>query len=95
MIWEASGEGFIPGLKVAVFLGDVDGNPQPGDLPAIVLGDPQLVLEVGSGEVTLADLDKHGAEIRARQHLPLNGQLELHGTLRFLYDLHGTPNSLL
>lgn len=95
MIWEAAGVGYISGLKVAVFLGDVETDPTPGDLPAIVLGDRHLVLSVGSGDVTVGDLDGLGAETRARQELPLNGQLELQGTLRFLYDLHRTQHSLL
>ncbi len=95
MIWEGSDPGFIPGLKVAVFLGDVDGDPSPGDLPAIVLADPRLVLEIGSGELTVGDLEGHGAEVRSKLGLPSNGNLQLQDTLRFVYDLHGTTNSLI
>jgi len=95
MIWEAADEGYFPGLKVAVFLGEAESDPTPGDLPAIVLGSRHLVPSVGSGKVTVGDLGSLGAEIRARQELPLNGRLQLQGTLRFLYDLRGTQNSIL
>lgn len=94
MVWEVTNQTYIPGSKVAVFLAQVEGDPQPGDLPAIVLTDPQLILEIGNQCLTIDEARSCGAELRANIDLPANGQLRLANTLKRLYQLRETNGDL-
>lgn len=47
MVWEVTDMTYSVGSKVAVFRGQVSGDPQPGDLPAVVLGEPESIFAAG------------------------------------------------
>jgi hypothetical protein len=93
IIWEGEGPDMRPGMQVAVFHGDAEGDPQPGDLPAIVIADPATIIDIGDHPTTVADLATSGAQLRTRIDLPPRGRLKLVGTLDILRRLHGTPHS--
>lgn len=86
MICELSQEGFIPGKKVVVFLGSTDEYPKPGDLPAIIVTEPQRIFELGNGNLTVAQLRESGAEIRSNVDLPQDAGLRLSGILEFVCE---------
>jgi hypothetical protein len=74
MVWEVTDPIFVVGTKVAVFLGQVSGEPQPGDLPAIVITDPGLITTPGLESMSIAEVKESGAEIRERVELPGDGR---------------------
>ena len=95
MIWEADPQdGYVPGAKVVVFVGETDGDPQPGDLPAIVLAAPALISDIGTRTMTAAEATARGAELRQRIDIPPDAELRLANTLEFVHRLMGTPHDL-
>jgi hypothetical protein len=80
LVWEACLPGLIPGRKVVVYMGRCGREPEPVDLPALLLVPPELLFAIGSGNLGLADVLARGAELRAREALPDNAELVLVGT---------------
>jgi 8-oxo-dGTP pyrophosphatase MutT (NUDIX family) len=99
MVWEVEGNGHLHGSKGAVFVSTIVGDPQPRDLPAIILIDPQLVLTIAAHPLTLHELKSRGAEVRANIDIPSNSRLRLGSALRALCQIakfdHGLFNTLL
>ena len=95
MVWEGVGPGLLPGRKVAVFLGEVIGRARPVDLPAVALTSCGLLPAVGSGQMTLDEFRRSGAEVRSRIDLPTDARLALVGTLDVVHHLRGIGYSLL
>lgn len=87
MIWEVTDPTYIVGSKVAVFLARPSGEPEPGDLPALILAEPELIWRIGSDTVSVQDIIDAGADIRQNIALPPDGRLELVNTLRLLAQL--------
>ncbi len=88
MVWEACLPGLLPGRKVAVFRGRPLAEPLPGDLPALLLLAPEVLLAIGGAPMRLRDALSLGAVLRARAELPQAGWLELTGTPAVLRLLH-------
>lgn len=59
-LWEGSDPGFIPGGKVAVYLGQAIGRAEPGDLPAIVKLEPRLFYDHGARSLTMREVEQRG-----------------------------------
>ena len=94
-IWETDPRnGYIPGAKVVVFVGEAEGDPQPLDLPAIVLADPSLISDIGTQTLTVAEARARGADVRQQIDMPPDGELCLASTLKFAHRLMGTPHDL-
>jgi hypothetical protein len=94
MVWEVTNTSYIPGSKVAVFLGRVTGDAQPGDLPAIMLTEPELISLIGSKSISIDEAKDAGAEFRTNIELPTDGRLILANTLQRLQTLKTTHNAL-
>lgn len=95
VIWETDPrDGYVPCAKVVVFVGETDGDPQPGDLPAVVLADPALISDIGTRTVTVAEATAGGAEFRQQIDIPPDAELRLASTLKFAHSLVGTPHDL-
>lgn len=88
MLWTITDPNFVVGSYVAVFLGRVKGDPQPGDLPAIVFANPELIPKIGFGSVSVSEVRDFGAEIRQNIELPPDGRLILANTLRHLMSVY-------
>ena len=87
LTWEGRGPGHIPNAKVAVYIAQPDGMPEPGDLPAILRTGVTDMLRIGSTPMTVADFIAGGAQLRQREPIPPNGEFELVGTPAVLYRL--------
>lgn len=88
MLWTITDPNFVVGSYVAVFLGRAKGDPQPGDLPAIVFANPELIPKIGFGSVSVSEVRDFGAEIRQNIELPPDGRLILANTLRHLMSVY-------
>lgn len=71
-LWEKArgGRGFIPGARVAVYLGRALGEPVPQDLPAILEMGLATLEACRDGALTLQDLLTRGAILREREPIP-------------------------
>ena len=94
MLWTITDPTHVVGSYVAVFLGRVKGDPQPGDLPAIVLADPELIPKIGFESMSVSEVRDLGAEIRENIELPPDGRLVLANTLRHLMSVYETDRAL-
>ena len=94
MVWEVTDPTFVVGSLVSVFLGRADANPQPGDLPAIVLAEPDLIPKIGFDSMSVREATGLGAEIRGNIELPPDGQLVLANTLEHLMTLYNSDQQL-
>ena len=98
MVWEDAAPGLMPELvadvKVAVFLGMVDKQPKPVDLPAILYAPSSLICELADGDCTVGDLRSRHAKLEARIDIPPNARLEPVGTLKHLIHLRRTDPQL-
>lgn len=87
IVWEVGDPTFVVGSYVAVFRSRVLGDPQPGDLPAILLSHPELLPRIDTESMTVAQAVKAGAEVRSRIDIPSDGTLILCNTLRHLMTI--------
>jgi hypothetical protein len=94
IVWEVTDPSFQVGSNVSVFLGQADDNPQPIDLPAIILADPGVISMINFESVSVDEILKSGAEIRQNIDIPRNGRLILANTLRRLMLLHADHREL-
>ncbi|MEW6752695.1 MAG: NUDIX domain-containing protein [Candidatus Latescibacterota bacterium] len=90
LLWEGTGPDSLPGGKVAVYLGEATGRPQPRDLPALLLVDASLLWALGDQTLSLGAALDAGAGLRTGRPLPPHGVLELVGTLAVLTRLRRT-----
>jgi 8-oxo-dGTP pyrophosphatase MutT (NUDIX family) len=88
-LWERArgGPGFIPGARVAVYLGRVLGDPAPGDLPAILEMALLTLRESLDGTVMLQDLLDRGALLREREPVPRRARVRPVDTARVVAEL--------
>ncbi len=92
MVWEVTDPTFVVGSHVAVFLARVEDDPQPRDLPGIVLAEPELIPRIGFDSISIAEVKALGAEVRANTELPAEGRLILANTLhRFMVVYQSDP----
>lgn len=94
LVWEVTDPRFAIGSRVAVFLARTVDDPQPDDLPAIVLGDLDLVPAIGDGSIAVSQLPSLGAELRARTEVPADGRLQLSSTLLRLHRVRQSDAGL-
>ncbi len=94
MVWEIAGPGLTAGFKVAVYLGRTMADPQPDDLPAIILAQANFIETLDAGAMTVQQARDAGAQFRTRIDLPANGRLVAANSLRCLLDLRQTHPSL-
>lgn len=85
LLWEVDPE-FGNG-RVAVYLGVAIGEPQPADLPAVLLLRPELVHDLLGGEWSLERILDAGGTIRTGRPVPLQALLQPRGTLAVLRDM--------
>jgi 8-oxo-dGTP pyrophosphatase MutT (NUDIX family) len=95
MVWEVTHSTYDVGSKVAVFLGCVAGDPQPLDLPAVVLVDPELVFQSEFESMSIAQVRRSGVEVRERITLPGDGRFQLANTLSRLRNLRSVDKELV
>lgn len=86
--------GYVPGAKVAVFLGRTDGDPAPVDRPAVLALTAEQMLQLGGEPTTLARAIDDGATLRERQPVPRGARLKLVGTTDVLYRMSGSDARL-
>lgn len=87
LYWEATGSGFIPGARVAVYLGTAIGEPRPADLPAVLcLPKPVLSMLWSGGNVE--HFIRAGCWLLEREPIPRDALLEPAGTVAVLAQLH-------
>lgn len=69
------------------YLGTTRVKPVPGDLPGIILAQPQDLLRALRESLTLAELRQSGIEMISRVSLPDNAKLASRGTAKRLFYL--------
>jgi len=95
LIWDGCLPGLIPGRQVAVFRGRATAEPHPGDLPALLLVSPALMLALAASALRLAEARRLGASLRSRIAVPETAWLEPVGTPAVIHLLHtcGEPGA--
>jgi len=88
-LWERArgGPGFIPGARVAVYLGRVLGDPAPSDLPAILEMTLLTLRESLDGTLMLQDLMDRSAILREREPVPRRARVRPVDTARVVAEL--------
>jgi hypothetical protein len=88
-LWEKArgGSGFVPGGRVAVYLGRVLGDPAPGDLPAILEMTLRTLRESLDGTLMLQDLMDRGAILREREPVPRRARVRPVDTARVVAEV--------
>ena len=87
LYWEAAKPGFIPGAKVAVYLGTPLGEPKPIDLPAVLcVPEPALPMLWSGG--TIQEIIRAGCRLLERDPIPREASMEPVGTVAVLEQLH-------
>lgn len=94
MVWDVQDPTFEVGTLVAVFHATAQSDPQPVDLPAIVLDGPQLVTRIGLDGLPVADTLDTGAEIRENVPIPRDATFLLANTLRRLQQVQRFDRAL-
>ncbi len=94
MVWEVTDPTYDVGSKVAVFLASTSGDPQSGDLPAIILADPGFVSSMDLEGMSVGEARDCGAEVRANIELPSEGRLMPVNTFRHLLALRQSDPNL-
>ncbi|MBT3346278.1 MAG: NUDIX hydrolase [Gemmatimonadetes bacterium] len=84
MVWEVTDPTYQVGAKVVVYLAQATRDPQPGDLPAILLADPAWITTMSSEFVSTREAVNAGVEVRSRVDMPENGLFQPVNTLRRL-----------
>jgi len=87
LLWEDTGPGSMPGGKVAVFLGEAAGRPEPRDLPALLLVDHRLLWVLTERRLTLTAALDEGVGLRTTYAIPPQALLEPVGTPAMLARL--------
>lgn len=90
-LWEKArgGPGFIPGARIAVYLGRVVGEPAPLALPATVEMPLLTLREARDGTLMLQDLVHRGAVLRERALVPRRARVRPVDTARVVAELMG------
>jgi 8-oxo-dGTP pyrophosphatase MutT (NUDIX family) len=94
MVWEVVDPTYDVGSKVTVFLASTFEDPQPGDLPAIILADPDFISSLEPEGMSVDEARDSGVEVRAKIELPPDGRLVPANTLRHLLTLRQTDPGL-
>ena len=94
-LWEGNEPGFIPGGKVAVYLGHAIGRAEPGDLPAIVRLAPRLFFNLGTRPLTFQEVEEREGVLQERQRIPRAAHLTPVGTASRILELRRRHPELL
>lgn len=88
-LWERArgGPGFIPGARVAVYLGRAVGDPTPKDLPATIEMGLLTLRDTRDGTLTVEDLVARGALLRERAPIPRRARVRPVDTARVVAEL--------
>lgn len=87
MIWVVTDPTYKVGAKVAVFLGQAVADPQPGDLPALLLAEPAWIRQLSEEPVSIRETLDAGVEVRSKVELPEDAAFQPANTLRRLLVL--------
>lgn len=69
-VWQGSEPGFIEGAQVAVHVGRPLGQPEPGDLPALLSLDQETFCALGMHRLTVQDVLERGGRLWEKQPVP-------------------------
>ena len=86
-VWEGDEPGFIPGGKVAVYVGCPVGDIRPDDLPAVILVDSSLFFEIGKERLTIEEVIDRGGRLIEKESIPRSAHLFPVGTAELLFKL--------
>ncbi len=94
LYWEEAKPGFIPGAKVAVYLGTPVGEPKPDDLPAVLCA-PRPALSMIWAGGTIRELERIGCRLLERAPIPRDARLEPVGTVAVLGRLRHASSAIV
>lgn len=87
MVWQIIDPPYDVGAFVAVFLARAEQQPQPGDLPAILMADLEWAQTVHAGDIDLRDAVSHGVDVHAQTPLPDDAILQPVNTWRRVLEV--------
>jgi 8-oxo-dGTP pyrophosphatase MutT (NUDIX family) len=96
-LWERArgGPGFIPGARVAVYVGRALREPTPHDLPAVLEMGLATLAACRGGGLTLQDLLGRGATLRERELIPRRARVRPVDTAGIVAEVMVRAPSLL
>ncbi len=94
-VWEGNDPGYVPGAKVAVYVGHSIGRAEPGDLSGIVKLEPDLFYELATQSHTIESLEQRGGSLQERRRVPRFAHVRPVGTAAWLLELRRRHPELL
>jgi len=79
--------------RICVFLGEVIGDPFPGDLPGLLIADIELLIECIKNQSTIKHCINKGMEIINKEEIPLEAKIKGVGTVKKLEELYENHKS--
>lgn len=90
LVWEVVDPIYELGKHVAVYHATTTSDPQPGDLPAVILSDPDLITRIGFDTLSISAAVDSSGEVRSCTdfNVPSDGHFLLCNTLRRMMQVH-------
>lgn len=79
--------------RICVFLGEVIGEPFPGDLPGLLITDIKLLIKCVKNHTTIKHCIDKGMEIISKEEIPLEARIKGVGTVKKLEELYENHKS--